>query len=233
MNQLTLLGTLLLFLPFYSHAVDRDHLRGNRYCEIIVPKKLTEYAVYNTWGLNDCPAKIWNQITVDCVKKEMDTTLARLNGPRYWVIDGFENTTLINPKTKTICGLMLREAGILNINLSELLKSKSHYKQRAVTRTTTWIYQANKPVYELIDPTGTVFVMQSYSVQQTPQTEASLSQLGTQLELPDGWQFKTGVLKKTELLKAINNQAIVIQDNFLNTYQMATHDFLNTIEKNE
>lgn len=89
-----------------------------------------------------------------------------------------------------------------------------------------WIYDAGKPVYELIDPKGNVFVMQSYSVQKEPQTEQSLTQLGSKLKLPTQWRFKTGILKKAGTVQAIDNMAVVVQDDFLNTYQKATHDLL-------
>ena len=184
--------------------------------------------MYNTLGLNDCPELIWKKVTVAGVKKESGADRVHLNGPRYWVIDGLKNSTLINPTTKTICGLQLREAGVLHIGLLDLLESKTSYHELKVARKTTWVYDASKPVYELISPAGKVFVMQSYSVQQAPQTEESLAQLATKLKLPQGWQFKTGILKKIELLQAINNQATVVQDNLLNTYQLATHDFLGT-----
>lgn len=217
---------IFTLIPFWSVAAEKSNLRGQRYCEIIIPKSFSDYAVYNTWGLNDCPQDIWSKITVSGVKKEMGVHFAHLNGPRYWVIDGFKNTTLINPMTKTICGLPLREAGVLHISLFELLKSSSFYKEHIVARQTTWIFDAGKPVYELISPTNKVFVMQSYSVQNTAQTPESLSQLGIKLNLPTGWKFKTGTLKKLELLQAIDNKATVIQDDLLNTYQLATHDFI-------
>ena len=150
---------ILLLIPALTQAVQKNHMRGTRYCEIIVNKTLTNYAVYNTWGLNDCPEKIWTNITVDKVKKETGASFARLNGPRYWVIDGLTNSSLINPTKKTLAGLEFREAGILHMPMIDLLRSNSPYHQHKVDRHTTWIYQSNKPIYELIDPKGNVFVM--------------------------------------------------------------------------
>ena len=218
---------VLLTLPMISQATQNTHLRGQRYCEIIFAKTLSTYAVYNTWGLNDCPEKVWRNITTAEVKKETNTSLVHLNGPRYWVFDGFQHSSLINPAIRTIAGLKVREAGVLHLSPLDLLKSGTYYQERKVARNTTWIYQLNKPVYELIDPKGQVFIMQSYSTQKYPQTQKSLALLGTTLKLPAGWQFKTGKLKKAETLEAIQHQAIVVQDNALNTYQLATHDFLS------
>jgi hypothetical protein len=95
-----------------------------------------------------------------------------------------------------------------------------------VHRQTVWLFKANKPIFELINPQGHVFIMQSYSVQKTAQTEASLAQLGSKLKLPPGWRFRTGILSKDTELPTVDKKAVVIQDNFSNTYQQASHDFL-------
>jgi len=216
----------LLFNSIYCHANGRLHIRGARYCEIILDKSLTNYSVYNTWGFNDCPKKLWNAMTVDSVKKETGASLVHLNGPRYWVIDGYKNTKRISKNTKKIGGMMFGEAGILHLSLFDLLKSYKPYKIRKVDRYTTWIYQMGMPAYELIDDKGTIYLMQSYSVQKNYQTLKSLSRLGQQLKLPTGWHFKTGLLKKQETLQARHHKAFVVQDDFGNTYQLAPHDFL-------
>lgn len=226
MKQRTLpLLALLLIVPALQ-AAEKSHLRGGRYCEILLAKSLTTFAVYNTWGLNDCPESLWRKETVALVKKETNATAAHLNGPRYWVIDGFTRSNLVNPTVKSIGGIPMREAGVLHLSVFDLLKAKSFYQEHKVARQTTWIYQAGKPVYELIDPKGNVFVMQSYSTEFAKQTQATLSDLASKLTLPSGWRFKTGTLQQTQRLQAIHNIAIVVQDNLSNTYQMATHDFL-------
>ncbi|WP_457606289.1 hypothetical protein, partial [Legionella pneumophila] len=216
---------ILFFVPLLSYGAKTSNMRGKRYCEIILSKTISSYAVYNTWGLNDCPEQLWSKVSMPAVKKETGASFVHLNGPRYWVIDGFKNTSLINPAIKTISGIPMREAGILHLSLIDLFKNKP-YQSHIVDRKTTWIYQEGKPVFELIDPTGQVFVMQSYSVQKYPQIMDNLKQLGDKLQLPKGWKFKTGVLNKLETIEAVNNKAVVVQDNFLNTYQKASHDFL-------
>jgi len=67
--------------------------------------------------------------------------------------------------------------------------------------------------------------MQSYSIQKTYQTEKSLAALGTKLHLPNGWIFRTRILNTNAYLTAENQVAVVIQDEFLNTYQQENADF--------
>src|SRR5919199_1612498 len=65
-------------------------LRNVRYCEIIPVTRegrtLTSW-VYNTLGRNVSPAAEWDALTEDEVNKEYGSIAAKLNGPRYWVID--------------------------------------------------------------------------------------------------------------------------------------------------
>ena len=222
------LSILLSITSFSSHAAEKMTIRGDRYCEIVFTESITTYKVYNTFGLNDCPAAIWNNINVNQVKKDAGSSFVHLNGPRYWVIDGYKHSSLINATPKTLGGLAMRETGILHLSAYDLLRAKSgsHYQQWKVERHSTWIYEAGKPIYELIDPEGNVYVMQSYSTQKYPQTKESLTSLVSRLTLPTGWQFKTGDIKNREALHTIDNVAIVVQDDYLNTYQKATHDFL-------
>jgi hypothetical protein len=203
-----------------------DNTRGLRYCEVIVATKGLEVSVYNTINLNNCPADLWNKLSTDDIKKETDAFFVHLNGPRYFVFDAIENASLINKTEKMFGGINMREAGVLHITPQDLMNKSKPYSEHQVDRKTTWVYLSGKPVYELVSPEGEVFVMQSYSIQQTPQTEASLATLGKRLTLPKGWHFYTGTPSKTEKVTAIDGHAFVITDDFLNTYQKATHDLL-------
>ena len=213
-------------IPTLCHAAVQSEVRGKRYCEIILFKTPTQILVYSTFGLNDCPSDIWNKITVVPIKKATGASFVRLNGPRYWMMDGIKSTPLVNHEVATFGGLTLRKAAEIILNPEQFFSANTPYQTRKIKRRTTWTYEAGKPIYELIDSKGHIFVMQSYSLQISPQTEASLSQLAVKLRLPPGWQFKTGVLKKTETISTINDVAIVVLDDFFNTYQNVPHDLL-------
>ncbi|BCA95782.1 hypothetical protein TUM19329_21430 [Legionella antarctica] len=218
--------SFLLIIPNFSQATELSNTRGKRYCEIILFKKPTQIFVYSTFGLNDCPPNIWRKITVVQIKETTNSFFIRLNGPRYWMMDGMKSTALGSPSTETFSGLTLRQAGEIMISPNDFFSANVPYQTRNIKRRTTWIYEAGKPVYELIDSKGHIFVMQSYSQQISPQKEASLSQLALKLRLPPGWQFKAGVLKKTATLSTVNNTATVVMDDFFNSYQQSTRDLL-------
>ena len=221
-----IIGLFLFSSLLHAHDGEGSNMRGLRYCEIILSKYGFNVSVYNTAMLNDCPKNLWDKLTVDNIKKETGSYFIYLNGPRYWVFDGFKHAQLVDKKIRILGGIAMREAGVLHLSLMDMIKGAEPYRLHNVDRKTTWIYNAGKPIYELISPDHQVYVMQSYSTQQIPQTEADLSDLASKLKLPAGWRFRAGILQQDTFLTAINNKAVVIQDNLLNTYQLATHDFL-------
>ncbi|HBI21309.1 MAG TPA: hypothetical protein DDY37_01765 [Legionella sp.] len=209
-----------------SQSMDKDNLRGLRYCEIILAKTRLTFSVYTTIGLNDCPDAAWEKITTTSIKQVTGSYFVHLNGPRFFLMNGVRHTAFVDRNIVTLGGLEMREAGVLHLSLIDLMRGAAPYREHAVDRQTTWVYKVGYPVYELLGPQGQVFVMQSYSIEKSPLTEAQLAGLGDVLTLPHGWHFRTGVLKKDHYLTAIDNKAVVIQDNLLNTYQLATNDFL-------
>lgn len=144
-----------------------------------------------------------------------------LNGPRYWTIDAVVKGELIDESPKAFGALTMRLAGRIELPLAEASSIGGAYTTRTIQRETVVRFDAGKSVYELIDPSGKIYNMQSYSIQQSPQTLADLSTLGDRLALPAGWTYRTRVLKANLTITAVDNKATVIQDEFLNTYQLS------------
>ena len=97
------------------------------------------------------------------------------------------------------------------------------YSSRSVERDTEFHFYNGTPVFELIDPEGKIYIMQSYSVQHiTDQSFADLASLDERISLPSGWQFRTRTLVEDLVVEDINGIATVTQDDFRNTYQLTT-----------
>ncbi len=218
----TYLSMALLCLPMISEATQNKDLRGSRHCEIIMSKTRLNFSVYSTVGLNDCPNDQWKKITVAGIKNQTGAFFVHLNGPRYWLVDDYEQSTSTRAEERQLGGLPMRETGVLHLTLLDMIRGADPYREHKVERQTTWIYKAGHSVYELIDPKGRIFVMQSYSTEKSPLTEAILSGLDVKLKLPAGWHFRTQVLTKNAYVTSLNNRSVVIQDGLLNTYQLAT-----------
>jgi hypothetical protein len=177
--------------------------------------------VYNTYLLNDCPAEAWQQMDSEQLKQEFQASAVILNGPRYWMIDAFTHSAFLDPERKSFGGIEMRKAGQLRIPLSEGLRMGATYATRTVARNTTYVFEVGKPVHELLDPSGRVFVMQSFSVQHAPLGQDALSNLGQQLSLPQGWTYRTRQLAQELHVTAIDGVATIVQDELGNTYQLS------------
>ncbi|WP_437872570.1 hypothetical protein [Sorangium sp. So ce363] len=199
-------------------------LRGSRYCEILLGDAdlgagSVTIDVYNTQGLNECPEAAWVAVDEAEVKAETRADVVVMNGPRHWMIDSFEGSKVLDPEVRTLGGIEMRKTGTLTVALAEASGKAKPYETRTVRRDTTWGYDAGKTVHELVDPEGAIYDMQSYSVQEVQQDEASLAKLGETLTLPDGWAFRGRVIEERLEVEAVDGRAVVVQDDFGNTYQ--------------
>jgi hypothetical protein len=174
--------------------------------------------VYNTLGLSDCPDAAWSALDATAIAHAEGVPAAILNGPRYWLIDRFQSASLIDPAVHTFGCIPMRLAGRLAVGASA---SSTPYTPHMVMRDTTVVFAAGNMVYELVDDAGHVYDMQSYSVQRTPQDEASLATLGTRLTLPTGWTYRARTLTADLMVTAIGGVATVLQDDFQNSYQLS------------
>ncbi len=201
-----------------------EDVRGDRYCEVLIGHlegSTVHVDVYNTYLLNDCPEDAWKALDTAKIKADFAADAVVLNGPRYWLMDAFENSKVIDATPVTFGALEMRLSGKVDVDVADAMAGEKAYVPRTVARTTSWVYDAGKPVYELVDPQGQVFDMQSYSVQEAPQTEASLADLAGSLALPAGWSFQTRTLDAPLTVTAVGGMATIVQDDLSNTYQLS------------
>lgn len=201
----------------------QSNLRGARYCEVLLATaKLpnVHVEVYNTIGLNECPEAAWSALDTAQLAAEHAATFAVLNGPRYWMLDAFVKAAIPDATVVTFGEIGMRQAAAIDLPLAEAMQ-QAPYQPRQIQRDTTVRFVANQPVFELVDPAGRVFVMQSYSVQTIAQSQADLATLGGRLTLPTGWTFRTRTLASDLLVTALDSLATVVQDDFGNTYQLS------------
>ena len=223
----SLLLALLLVAPFSMKGAPvaaegfRDNLRGARYGEIVLVKTgfitLTG-KVYNTLGLNDCPEKEWKELSPTSIKLSHHAVAVLLNGPRCFLMD---QASLLKPgRVQNFGSLQARHLANVKITPAILLKGKAKpYTENPVTRTSVFRYMKGRNVYELVSPQGTVYAMQSFSMQVDPkQTLSTLPTLGSRLQLPQGWKFRV-VKPESDLTLEAKGKALVLQDELENSYQ--------------
>ncbi|MEL6879887.1 MAG: hypothetical protein AAFP09_05130 [Cyanobacteria bacterium J06607_10] len=204
-----------------------DDLRDVRYCEVIPAFRrgtMLTLEVYNTLGLNDCPADLWNALDEQDLSATYDAQAIKLNGPRYWVVNDIAaRGTTATGGIADFGGIEMKFVATIDISIREARRlDAAPYAETEVQRTTTFLYRAGNQVYELLSPEGDIYRMQSYSQIVNPALAiADLETLTSQLNLPEGWQYQTRTLTEdTELIA--DGLAYVITDDLLNTYQKVT-----------
>lgn len=198
-------------------------LRDVRYCEVIpsvTQGSTVTTSVYNTLGYNACPPVQWAALTEDRVNREFGSQSAKLNGPRHWVLDGIQASgSSKTGQTFTFGGIEMGLRGTLTTPAGQPTVGDQFYWPNQVQRDTVWIYHAGQPIFELTDPEGNVYIMQSYAqIADRILTIGQLPNLASKLKLPPGWGYKTET-PSSELAVASNGTATVVNDDLYNSYQ--------------
>ena len=108
------------------------------------------------------------------IAEELGALVVKLNGPRYWVLDGLGSKgEPIEPVLHEFNGLLMRRIAVLALGSNP---AQVPYTVRKVDRRVTMYFDAGSDVYELIDPQGLAYVMQAYctGVDATLNENASL-----------------------------------------------------------
>ncbi|HSL59876.1 MAG TPA: hypothetical protein VK866_18650 [Acidimicrobiales bacterium] len=197
-------------------------LRGGRYCEVLLVRPGTDAItaeVYNSYGLGDCPAALWDGLDPAAIAAEREVPVALLNGPRYWLMDRIGRVPGPPPEVTDFGGIEMFLAATVEIAAGAA--SATPYVASSVDRATTFTFDAGSRVYELRTPDGDRYVMQSWSQQVDPMLdEPALAALGSRLAPPEGWTFTTQVLDAP--LRVVTNDApaSVLQDELANSYSL-------------
>ena len=167
-----------------------ENCRNMRYGEIFIIKP-TGLEVYNTTGLNDCPAELWDALDTEAIGKEFGAMSVQKNGPHCWMMDWQQ---LALGEMATFSGLEARWAAQAPLSVVQQGATGAEpYKIYTPAKTQKMVYEKGKSIYELIDPDGHPYVLQAREEQFS---EDDLAGLGEQLNLAAGWDYRTRVLSE-------------------------------------
>jgi len=220
------------YLSMSMPGSSEESMRGRPYCEIqpiiVNQDQSITQVVFSTWGFNYCPPEQFATITVQNVIDAyyaaygVNASKASLVPLRYWTIDD-ASAILFDPRPLlTVNGIESGYLATLTFPAGES-QCEEPYCPNTVNRNTTYTFLKNKLVYELINPTGEVFMMQSYTTQYD--SELNLKNFSSpnfeeELTLPSGWNYRARLLKDNFYLVA-NGTTQLIRDIFGSSYQLS------------
>ena len=178
-----------------------------------------EAEVFGTQLLNDCPQEQWVTLDATTLAAEMDALVVKLNGPRYWTLDGFGlKVAVVDPVFRDFNGIQMRRIAV--VDLGEVPRL-GPYTETKVNRGAVFFWDEGQTVHELVNPDGLAYVMQALCVGVDPtMSPESLLTLGERLALPDGWTYRTRVLDEELVVDTSSSLATVLQDEFENSYTL-------------
>jgi hypothetical protein len=197
-------------------------MRGVRYGEVLavyLRENGLEAEVFGTQLINDCPQEQWDTLVAETVAQEMGAVMVKLNGPRYWTLDGF-GTKLqpMEPIMREFNGIMMRRIAVVELGPEPKV---GPYNEMKVNRQVVFFFDAGQTVHELVNPRGEAYVMQALCVGVDPTMSAeSLDTLGERLSMPEGWSYRSRVLTEDLIIDTTTTTATVLQDEFENSYTL-------------
>ncbi len=169
--------------------------RDMRFGEILVVKE-SGVEVYNTTGLNNCPAEVWDALDLEKIKQQFGAQAVQKNGPHFWMMD---SQTLSLGEKVSLAGLEARWAATLDPAIvQKAAKGSEPYKVFTPKKTQTMVYSKGKPVFELVDSEGHIYVLQA---REEKFPIESLATLGERMkQLPKDWQYRSRILTEDLVL---------------------------------
>lgn len=207
-----------------SRVVARD-LEGKRYCEVLLvhaaPAGLTA-DVYNTYPLNTCPQNQWAAMDGKAIATENQVPFALLNGPRFWLMNSIAKVRAGGQVVTTFGGMAMIKEATVGLGTS-VAAAMVPFTPHTVNRQASFTFDAGRQVYELVDPGGAAWVMQTFSQGRDPSlTRADLPGLAPRLTLPAGWTYRARTVTAPLVVATTRTSAHVLQDNFQNSYSEET-----------
>ena len=110
-----------------------------------------------------------------------------------------------------------RWAATLNPAVVKTLEEAEPYKVFTPKKTQKMLYAKGKPVFELVDPDGNIYVLQAHGGEFPME---SLPKLGDRMKkLPQGWQYRTRTLTEDLVLDlGPDNTIYAVGDEFAQYY---------------
>lgn len=182
--------------------------RGYQYCELVFNYGEKGNDIYSTSPLAQSRIDWWDKLDLQALAKDFGAKSVYKNGPQWWSMD--EVGVMASSPVK-VAGVDM----VFGAHLPPGTLGIPKYKVFNPAKTQNLLWKADKPVYQLVDPDGHVYILQGHKI-----PEKSLATLGERFkQLPAGWKYRVKVLSEDLVMKLSPKTPIPsVQDEFDQIY---------------
>ncbi|MFD0982549.1 hypothetical protein [Tropicimonas aquimaris] len=170
--------------PKPVEPVTISDMRGMRFCEFLLIYE-DHVDIYNTSASDGCPEDLWASMDTAAIAAAHGAKAAQLNGPHFWAMD---EQTVGFGETADFGGMAARYAATLPLAALGSGKGADPYQPYVSAKLQTMVFEAGKPVYQLVGPDGGIYILNAYGEEVQDSDPANLA---TQLSPAEGWSFRT------------------------------------------
>ncbi len=216
------MAMVLFSLSIAGHATAEQALedltekdiRGMRYCEFLLIYD-DRVDIHNTTGSSDCAEENWQSLDVAALAKENGAKNAQPNGPKFWAMD---EQILKMGGQKTFGGIDARYAATLPVSALGAGEGSDSYVGFTSPKKQTMVFEAGKPIYELVDGEGKTYVLNAYG---SKVLNGDPGNLGDQLSPAEGWSFTVIAPDKRVVVEASKDAPVqMVGDDFHQYYTL-------------
>ncbi|WP_145222581.1 hypothetical protein [Gimesia alba] len=191
-------------LTLQTLSDSRDYL----YCELVFDYGDAGNDIYSTSPLGQGKLEWWDDLDLEALAEEFGAKSVYKNGPQWWSMD----------EVGVMASQPVKVAGVNMVFGAHLPPGTMNIQKYTVFNPAKFqnlVWEAGKPVYQIVDAEGHVYILQGYKV---PTEE--LATLGERFKrLPDGWEYRVNVLKENLMMKLTPREPIPsVQDEFNQIY---------------
>lgn len=182
--------------------------RGYQYCELVFIYGEKGSDIYSTSPVAKANLDWWDKLDLKTLAKEFGAESVYKNGPQWWSMD---EVGVMASKPAPVAGVEM----VFGAHLPPGTLKIAKYTVFNPAKFQNLVWKAGKPVYQLVDAEGHVYVLQGHKV---PTEE--LATLGEKFQhLPPGWKYRVKVLEEDLVMKLTPKEPIPsVQDEFDQIY---------------
>lgn len=182
--------------------------REYQYCELVFDYGDKGNDIYSTSPLAKADLSWWDRLDLDALADEFGAKRVFKNGPQWWSMD---EVAVMASEPVMVAGTEM----VFGANLPPGTMETPKYKVFNPAKYQNLTWKAGKPVYQLVDPDGHVYVVQGHKI-----PVKRMATLGKEMKkLPEGWTYRVKTLRKDLVMNLTPHEPIPsVQDEFDQIY---------------